>query len=621
MKYLHRLVVLVASAAFFIASAQAQTGTVTSNAFAIGKGPGVTGLGSVPCSSGQVPIGQAGAPQCKTPSGDVTIDTGGVTSIGANTVTTAKIADGNVTNAKIAPGSANTFKGSLNGTTTSDITIASCSAIYQFTQWVSGSGWQCGLTPVLPSRAVAATLNLSAFSAVTTLGYAAPGDSGGATFQKVPAGTTLTDTFVNCNPCTLAGGSGYTNGTYNGVAVAGGGGQSCVAQVVVSGGAVTAVNFAVPCVTHKVGDPLTTANTNIGGTGSGFLYTVTSISTPKASFTDSAGNLWQYVPNGFVNILQFGAVGDWNGNDAAATNNTNSIWSATAYASVQIGSAAAQVYGNQIWFPRGAYMTCGGQFLNSAYNFPVPTGVVFTGGGYGVSTMRQCATDPSGTHYIELCDSNMQVGEFGCKVEKMTFDSSAITSSTAGVAVLYSSAGQQFALAQDVQINAGKKSCLKYEIGRGGAANDIWIGINCVQFDSATNPAFSFNASSVQHVLLNSVCASVPNGGAANCVNHQNGRLYVNVLDIEGFVLGVVQNVATVGNNSVIENVQQNGTGGCSAVVQLANTNVAGNITFQNIAHSCPMTIQNGQSGGANFVPNIRGPTMCVSGACAAAVP
>lgn len=487
---------------------------------------------------------------------------------------------------------------------------------------VGSSKLAANAIPILATRALAASLDLSAFTAIRTNGYSTAGDGGGALFQKQAPGTTFLDTFVNCNPCTLAGGSGYTNGIYNGVPISGGGGttQTCVAQVVVSGGAVTAVNFAVPCVTHAVGNVLTTANTNIGNTGAGFAYTVSSISTPTASFTDAAGNLWQYVPDGFPNVLQFGCKGDWNGSDGAATNNTNCIWSATAYASQQIGASAALVNGNRIFFPRGAYMTCGGQFLNSVYNFPIPAGVTFTGGGRGVTTLKQCATDSSGTHYIELCDSYMLVGEFGCKVEKMTLDSSQIASSTSGFAVIYSKAGQQFPLGEQLEIYSGLKGCIKYETGLGGAANDIWYNIDCNQADAATNPGYWFNASSTQHILRDSVCASAPSGGAANCIRNDLGKMIVDGLDIEGFVTGLRQNVTNPGDQAIFKNVQQNSSS-CSQVITLVNGNIPGNITFENVISACAIMINNGQPSGANWTSNIRGPLMCVNPTCAAAVP
>lgn len=86
MKSFYRLVLSVALAAFFIASAQAQTsGTVTNHAFVLGKGAGTTGYTSLLCSSAQLAVGQAAAdPICRTISGAVTIDAAGVTTYSGN---------------------------------------------------------------------------------------------------------------------------------------------------------------------------------------------------------------------------------------------------------------------------------------------------------------------------------------------------------------------------------------------------------------------------------------------------------------------------------------------------------------------------------------------------------
>jgi hypothetical protein len=94
MNLLHRLLA-AALAAFFIAGpALAQIpGEVTSHAFLIGKGPGVTGYTSLLCGSAQLAVGQAAAdPICQTITGDVTITAGGVTAIGATKVTNAMLA-------------------------------------------------------------------------------------------------------------------------------------------------------------------------------------------------------------------------------------------------------------------------------------------------------------------------------------------------------------------------------------------------------------------------------------------------------------------------------------------------------------------------------------------------
>jgi hypothetical protein len=86
-------------------------------------------------------------------------------------------------------------------------------------------------------------------------------------------------------------------------------------------------------------------------------------------------------------------------------------------------------------------------------------------------------------------------------------------------------------------------------------------------------------------------------------------------MDFEGTTFALVQNVGTSGNISVFRNVQQNSTN-CTAVIQLTSGNTAGNILFENVATSCPLTIQNVQSGGSNFTGNIVKPITCVSGAC-----
>jgi hypothetical protein len=76
---------MVASAAFFIASAQAET--VNNHAFAIGKGPGVQGFTSILCGAGQLAIGQTSAdPACFAPSGDLTMGAGGSFAIAPNKV-------------------------------------------------------------------------------------------------------------------------------------------------------------------------------------------------------------------------------------------------------------------------------------------------------------------------------------------------------------------------------------------------------------------------------------------------------------------------------------------------------------------------------------------------------
>ena len=90
---------------------------------------------------------------------------------------------------------------------------------------------------------------------------------------------------------TLVAGTGYTNGTYTLVPLTGGSGLNAVATVVVSGTVVTTVTLTSGGQNYIVGDVLTTSNTNIGGTGSGFSINVATI---VNGFSANANNLWQF---------------------------------------------------------------------------------------------------------------------------------------------------------------------------------------------------------------------------------------------------------------------------------------------------------------------------------------
>lgn len=80
MKMLRSLVLAVA---LFSAPALAQNvGTVTSHAFAVGKGAGVAGYTSLLCGAGQLAVAQASAdPICRTVSGDWTLNAAGVSTL------------------------------------------------------------------------------------------------------------------------------------------------------------------------------------------------------------------------------------------------------------------------------------------------------------------------------------------------------------------------------------------------------------------------------------------------------------------------------------------------------------------------------------------------------------
>lgn len=475
-----------------------------------------------------------------------------------------------------------------------------------------GSGSVASGGAVISSRAAAVVQNLSGFSTISTLGYAAGGDGGGATFKSIGPTTPFTDTYILTGHIGSAG-SGYVNGSYLGVGYTGGTGNTCNSQATVSGTAVTSLSFAIPCPGYSVGDVLTIPNQYIGGSGSGFTYIVDTISAPTASFTDAAGHRFQFVPDqgGVANAKQFGCKGDWAGTDVGATNNLLCMQNLASWAS-QVVPGLQFGIGSKVFIPRGNYMMCG-SFGNTSFTLVLPQGVWFDGAGIFGTSLIECALNPAGNQFIALCDANFLVGQYGCRVSNMVLSSLQISSSTAGAAVIYSNSGQQFVLGENLEIDGGFKGCIRYEIGKGGAANDIWLGINCNQFGGSTNAAYWFNAATAQHFLERSVAAST--GTSALAILHQAGRLVVNGFDIEGYTIGLQQQVTSGNTVSSYKNVQES-SGSCAAAITLSAGNIPGNIIFENVVTGCPITINNGQTGGANFNSQIVKQIICVSGPC-----
>ncbi len=76
---------------------------------------------------------------------------------------------------------------------------------------------------------------------------------------------------------TITAGSAYTNGTYTSVPLTGGVGNGALATIVVAGTVVTSVSISYEGRDYAVGDVLSAAAANIGGTGTGFSVPVTGV--------------------------------------------------------------------------------------------------------------------------------------------------------------------------------------------------------------------------------------------------------------------------------------------------------------------------------------------------------
>ena len=81
-------------------------------------------------------------------------------------------------------------------------------------------------------------------------------------------------TNISSGVITTAG-SLYTVGAYAAVPLTGGSGTGATADITVTAGAITIVTLFNPGTGYNINDVLSVAPANVGGTGSGFTYTVT----------------------------------------------------------------------------------------------------------------------------------------------------------------------------------------------------------------------------------------------------------------------------------------------------------------------------------------------------------
>ena len=154
----------------------------------------------------------------------------------------------------------------------------------------------------------------------------------------------------------ITGGTLYTNGTYTNVVLTGGGGYGALANIVVSGGAVTSVSFAAVTnfrgYDYVVGGVLSCANTSIGGTGSGFSVSITAlyaqtIHMSVAASGSGVSTLSFYTPANKVGVWQ-----NEIGVDAVEGQNLTAIESyfeTNDLGLVSGGPSQPQLVGDNVW--------------------------------------------------------------------------------------------------------------------------------------------------------------------------------------------------------------------------------------------------------------------------------
>ena len=97
----------------------------------------------------------------------------------------------------------------------------------------------------------------------------------------------------------LTGGSLYTNGYYENVTLIGGSGSNAIADILITGNAVTGCTIKNGGSFYAIGEILGTDPSNIGGTGSGFSITVASVS-------NATGTSW--LGDNFDSVLLYGSL-------------------------------------------------------------------------------------------------------------------------------------------------------------------------------------------------------------------------------------------------------------------------------------------------------------------------
>jgi hypothetical protein len=443
---------------------------------------------------------------------------------------------------------------------------------------------------------------------VKTLAYDSSGQpNSGSTFKRVVADTPFIDTWPTAG--TIAGGSGYVNGTYYGVYLTGAGvsGLMIYATIVVSGTIVTSVDFSTqPGNAYKVGDVVTCPNTSLGGTGSGFSYTITSISTPLASFTNlSDGSLWQYIPTqGHVHVNEFGARGDFLSTDAGATNNFSAIQAALFFATANpTGTThdSGGYNGNVVKLGVGSYMI---NQPTSSTSLIVPNGV-YLEGVFG-STIKIHEGWSGSTHCICIGNPNLHLANFNCGLRDLEVFVKLGTNTSSGVAAVYSNNLQDGGGVEHCHIFGGPRIALKYEISYGGGSIITFKDLNLI-CEATLNPCFHCN---VGTSIID--CRNWSTGSSAGTTNaivlDGTGGMYnFENIHIEGNPNGFLINLAA-GNNPMASFKNITGGPNVDYLFTLQAANAPGNASFQQCQKnngSALGLVLNGQAGGTTRTADI----------------
>lgn len=472
------------------------------------------------------------------------------------------------------------YNGSTSGTATVSAQAVAGTAVIKWPT-TSGTVATTGTSPIvlnavtgavscptcavqLTTRTAAIAANLSSFSVVSTAGYATAGDGGGATFKNVGT-SAFYDSFIATGSITAAG-TGYTNGSYIGVTLTGGAGKGAFANITVAGGVVTAVTITGTGGTaYTVADALSAAAASIGGTGSGFTWTVATVTTPTCSFTDSVGTHFQMVPDSSdaINVRQCGAKLDWTGTDGTATNDYQAIQNALSFASRVIGPTidGGGIAGAKVIVPKGTALVCGG-----SNTLLVPGSTILSGMGPFNTTLKLCDSGQNAaTHFITLCDPASHLACFGGQITNIALFSTSTPAANSNVSMIFTNSQQQLKGVDRVAVYSGKRLCLYTDVGYGGAANFVVDSLFCTPNGTSVNAGVSIGYTSAVTTMRDTIIES--SGWAGPALQFFGGVLGIDGFHVEGITTGINTNITGALTNGTVRIHNITGGNSCTDLI------------------------------------------------------
>lgn len=446
--------------------------------------------------------------------------------------------------------------------------------------------------PVVASRAIAQTLNLAGLNALTTLGYASPGDGGGATFKNIG-----TAPFIDSQVLSgTTAGTSCTNGTYLGVSFTGSStGTGLTGNITVSSGVPTVVLSGNQGNAYNVGDVLSQSAFTCSGVP--FSYTVSTVSTPAGSFVDLVGNHFQYEAGiGPVNVLAFGVKADWNSitcPDACATNNFAPLEAALQYAGYRQANGAqfdtGNAFGRNVQLPPGAMMICG-----SSTPFQWYEGTDTGGQGFTETAIKICDSGfTASTNIFTICDPTSHLACILTRVHDFEVFETAAPQANSDIAVWYSNNVQQSNVMERVFTFSGLRTCINWDTGFGGAAIISVEGGECQPNAASVNPTIIPNYSAAVQTFRDMVVeTAVTNANFGFLIGaFAGGAIVIDGVHFEGLTSPIQ---AQPGSNVVINIHNVTGGNSCGSLITRQSGTATGVINAGALfPNGCTHTLNN----------------------------